>query len=267
MSQRSMFSTRARPNQMLKRERERLTKLIRDFVMKLEGVSSVPDEWRLLVNGDRQVTEWEYKLQTAAGPLRVQPRGNWIACRFEDVERARKVLPNVFQSRFNNHSGKWNFWFGRITARDAFEQFFSELHDLVFWWERHAFAWEQHEVLIDQQHGEQNNGYYALLLNGRTILSDHPDYQKMLTGAVEKGCVARLLDWLQEFAPNEWEAVAKPQASFTVVKSQTRNYGYAIQAPPNITWAKGPGNTFGWYRRKRDAQEAADAHNRGENYP
>jgi hypothetical protein len=49
---------------------------------------------------------------------------------------------------------------------------------------------------------------------------------------------------------------------FTVVKSTSRSYGYSIKAPAHITWAQGPGNTFGWYRRKSDAQTTADAHNK-----
>ena len=49
---------------------------------------------------------------------------------------------------------------------------------------------------------------------------------------------------------------------FVVVKSLTRKYGYAIQAPRSITWAQGPQNTFGWYRRKSDAQERAEELNR-----
>ena len=52
---------------------------------------------------------------------------------------------------------------------------------------------------------------------------------------------------------------------FTVVKSTSRHYGYSIKAPSWVTWAKGPGNTFGWYKLKRDAQAQADAHNRAQN--
>jgi hypothetical protein len=50
---------------------------------------------------------------------------------------------------------------------------------------------------------------------------------------------------------------------FVVVPSTSRNYGYSIQAPADVTWAKGPGNTFGWYRRKRDAQRRCDELNGG----
>jgi hypothetical protein len=49
---------------------------------------------------------------------------------------------------------------------------------------------------------------------------------------------------------------------FIVVNSLTRKYGYAIQSPRNVTWATGPQHTFGWYRRKSDAQERADELNR-----
>lgn len=49
---------------------------------------------------------------------------------------------------------------------------------------------------------------------------------------------------------------------FVVVKSLTRRYGYAIKAPRSITWAKGPQNAVGWYRRKSDAQVRADELNR-----
>ena len=49
---------------------------------------------------------------------------------------------------------------------------------------------------------------------------------------------------------------------FVVVKSLTRKYGYSIQAPPHITWVKGPQNTFGWYRLKSDAQQRAGVMNR-----
>jgi hypothetical protein len=49
---------------------------------------------------------------------------------------------------------------------------------------------------------------------------------------------------------------------FVVVKSRSRTYGFAIQAPASVAWAIGPGHTFGWYRRRSDAQERADVHNR-----
>jgi hypothetical protein len=49
---------------------------------------------------------------------------------------------------------------------------------------------------------------------------------------------------------------------FVVVRSLTRSYGYSIKFPPSITWAKGPQNTVGWYRRKVDAIQRADELNR-----
>jgi hypothetical protein len=49
----------------------------------------------------------------------------------------------------------------------------------------------------------------------------------------------------------------------TVVPSTSRKYGYSIKALAEITWAIGPGNTFGWYRRKRNAQRRCDELNKG----
>ncbi len=49
---------------------------------------------------------------------------------------------------------------------------------------------------------------------------------------------------------------------FVVVKSRLRHYGYSIKAPVGVTWATGPGNTFGWYKRKADAEKRADELNR-----
>jgi len=59
----------------------------------------------------------EFALQTVAGELRVTPEGNWIACRFQDVEAAKTVLPYwpKEQAQLNGFSGKWNF----VHARDG----------------------------------------------------------------------------------------------------------------------------------------------------
>lgn len=56
---------------------------------------------------------------------------------------------------------------------------------------------------------------------------------------------------------------AELTSQFLVVKSLSRNYGYSIKAPKNINWAEGPQNTFGWYRRKSDAQHRVDVLNKG----
>ena len=52
---------------------------------------------------------------------------------------------------------------------------------------------------------------------------------------------------------------------FSVVPSTSRKHGYSIKAPAEVTWAKEPGNTFGWYKRKRDAQHRCDELNREKN--
>lgn len=49
---------------------------------------------------------------------------------------------------------------------------------------------------------------------------------------------------------------------FCVIRSRVKARGYSIRAPRGITWAVGPGHSFGWFRLKRDAQWAADVHNK-----
>jgi hypothetical protein len=62
-----------------------------------------------------------YVLPTSLGPMYVHVIDDWIACRFEDVTRARAVLPHGWTSRLNPHSGKWNWGCGeRSTADDLF---------------------------------------------------------------------------------------------------------------------------------------------------
>lgn len=50
---------------------------------------------------------------------------------------------------------------------------------------------------------------------------------------------------------------------FIVVKSRIRHYGYSIKnTGKSLSWIIGPDQTFGWYKYKRDAQRAADGHNK-----
>jgi hypothetical protein len=58
------------------------------------------------VNGDAATLTFE----TTVGPLHITPLGNWIACRFEDVEQA-KSSKNMWQVMLNPSSGKWNWHF------------------------------------------------------------------------------------------------------------------------------------------------------------
>lgn len=65
-----------------------------------------------------------YAIETKAGPLHVTPfpwdpessqGGAWIACRFEDVDAARRVFGVTrlgTGARLNPYSGKWNFMEG-----------------------------------------------------------------------------------------------------------------------------------------------------------
>lgn len=72
---------------------------------------------------------------TVCGPLLVTPFGNWIACRFDDVELAKKVLPHGLQyDRLNPYSGKWNFTDScdaQFAGESSFSSFKYELRKLL----------------------------------------------------------------------------------------------------------------------------------------
>src|SRR5262249_55932363 len=121
---RSPFSTRARPGQMLKREREKLVRLVRQYVL---------DNGGQLRSEDDCLPPYRLELPTLAGLLRLALDGGTGFGRFDDEKAAAYVLclVGINTARLNPHSGKWNWHFGRQTAREAFEAFVRELEPLV----------------------------------------------------------------------------------------------------------------------------------------
>lgn len=76
----------------------------------------------ILFNGGKQIGEPrtfeqeeigpEFSIQTIAGDLHVRSYGTWIACRFQDINAAKRILPfypKNYNARLNGFSGKWNF--------------------------------------------------------------------------------------------------------------------------------------------------------------
>lgn len=120
---RSVFSRRARKKDMLKRERQRLTVKVGQYLASLGGQPEpLPDSWP----GPRAIF-----LETCVGRLRVTCHGNWLACRFEEPDRAKAFLPHGPGQRLNSYSGKWNFHYGRVTADEALAAFRAELEPLL----------------------------------------------------------------------------------------------------------------------------------------
>ena len=66
-----------------------------------------------------------FELETKAGKLTISPSGNWLACCFEDPDRAvpflREWLPFELEV-LNRHSGKWNFNFFGHPFQDALDR-------------------------------------------------------------------------------------------------------------------------------------------------
>lgn len=91
-------------------EQRKFPSLIRDFVL-AHGGRIVEKNTVFADNGER-IRSWDLDIPTQAGILQVRPMEDWVACRFEDVERARSVLPEDERlNRLNQHSGKWNHHF------------------------------------------------------------------------------------------------------------------------------------------------------------
>jgi hypothetical protein len=72
---------------------------------------------------------YDYTVATVAGILHVTVYDNWIACRFEEPERAKAIS----DTRLNPHSGKWNHHYddadftSRRTTQQCVDYFFMEL--------------------------------------------------------------------------------------------------------------------------------------------
>ena len=123
MATRSLFSTRARRDDMLKTESAKLSRMVAEWA---ESMGGVP-----VISGDHGQYFDGHDVETAAGTMRIHyaSRG-FVACRFEDTERANlcyygvgtKAHPGaIANGRLNPFSGKFNFHFGRTTAHNAMD--------------------------------------------------------------------------------------------------------------------------------------------------
>ena len=71
--------------------------------------------------GAREQGPYGWQIDTVCGVLDIRPHDAWVACRFDDVERANAGMP---PGQLNPYSGKWNWHFVRPTAADV--EFFIE---------------------------------------------------------------------------------------------------------------------------------------------
>ena len=93
-----MGQTREQRRVKEKQRRENATAAVGKYLLSI-GAIETPKAWN------------RYSLQTKAGDLGITPMdGKWIACQFDDVKRALKVVPNASQDHLNQYSGKWNFF-------------------------------------------------------------------------------------------------------------------------------------------------------------
>jgi hypothetical protein len=66
--------------------------------------------------GARQGGPYGWQLDTVAGILNITPYDNWVACRFDEVQRANQTIGF---GTLNRYSGKWNWHFDKPTRADA----------------------------------------------------------------------------------------------------------------------------------------------------
>ena len=67
-------------------------------------------------------TSWRMQLPTKLGKLCISVHDDWLACRFDDVERAVRHFGSL-PMRLNPNSGKWNWGCGeRAPAPELFER-------------------------------------------------------------------------------------------------------------------------------------------------
>jgi hypothetical protein len=77
--------------------------------------------------GAREDGPYDWRIDTVAGPLDISPYENWVACRFDDVDRA---IGKVGCGGINPNSGKWNFHFTKPVQKDV-DFFLAELERLL----------------------------------------------------------------------------------------------------------------------------------------
>ena len=77
--------------------------------------------------GARQDGPYGWRIDTIAGPLDMTPYEDWVACRFDDVDRA---VGKVGYGGINPNSGKWNFHFTK-PGQNEVDFFLGELGRLL----------------------------------------------------------------------------------------------------------------------------------------
>lgn len=78
-------------------------------------------ETLLTTLGAKPAEFYRFTIETKAGMLRVSPYPDWVACRFEDVDRAVALLGKAIN--LNECSGKWNHHYYGTSLEDALADF------------------------------------------------------------------------------------------------------------------------------------------------
>lgn len=103
---------------------KQLAKNIEKHIKQLIAIGATPYE------SDDSFYKGYFQLNTESGILRICPKGDWFACRFEDVEAAKK---NITISTFslNPFTGKWNWHWMKNTEQYTVNLFFATLETIL----------------------------------------------------------------------------------------------------------------------------------------
>lgn len=112
--------TKRQTEKQVAREHKVLLDLVSEYVFANGGSVEAPAgsvEWPL------DLVSWRMQLPTILGKLSISVYDDWLACRFEDIDRAVRHFGEGGRGLLNPNSGKWNWGCGeRALAVDLFER-------------------------------------------------------------------------------------------------------------------------------------------------
>lgn len=87
--------------------------LVDAFMREKRATEKDPAQPDFIIAGDREPMGADWMIETKGGPLKVMAYGDWVACRFDDPQKAKAALDacGLGTIRLNRFSGKWNHHF------------------------------------------------------------------------------------------------------------------------------------------------------------
>lgn len=126
-----------RPSKKLVEWHLKFNALVDAYMRECGAVEKRPAQPDFDIAGCHEPFGAEWTVQTKAGPMGVTAYGDWIACRFDDRDKAAVVLVEAGLGlvRLNRFSGKWNHHYNPsqpiYSAQDCVRYFKEELRMIL----------------------------------------------------------------------------------------------------------------------------------------